>query len=173
MNAAPPPDKAALPAWARALRMRRVELGKSQERVALDSGILNQTTISELEGAKYEVGNLTTARTAGLARGLGWTLAEMEEALGLNFGLAGMDTPTTHPASSPSTPPTTQPVELPDELLEAVSLYGKRFPDLKEPKWQQFLASFRARGMEGETPEDWLDLYRNMARHGIQPEEKD
>lgn len=78
----------ALPQWARALRLRRLELGKSQEAVALDSGILNQTTVSELENDKYEIGNLTAARLGGLARGLNWSLAELEKATGVDFGLS-------------------------------------------------------------------------------------
>jgi len=80
-------SNANLPAWARALRVRRAELGISQEEAAARSEVLNQTTISELENGKYELGNLTAARLAALARGLQWTLAELERAVGVDFGL--------------------------------------------------------------------------------------
>lgn len=87
-----PPEKT-LPKWAIALKLRRVSIGKSQDKVALDSGVLNQTTVSELEGARYEIGNLTAGRLAGLARGLDWTLTELERELGVDFGLSNYTPP--------------------------------------------------------------------------------
>ena len=78
---------ATLPAWARALRVRRATLGISQDEVAARSEVLNQTTVSELENGKYEIGNLTASRLAALARGLNWTLAELEKSVGVDFGL--------------------------------------------------------------------------------------
>ena len=77
-----------------AIRRRRAEIGKSQEMVALDSHILNQTTVSELENGRYELVNLTAARLAGLARGLNWGLAELEQATGVNLGMAAYESST-------------------------------------------------------------------------------
>ena len=91
-------SNATLPAWARALRVRRAVLGISQEEVAARSEVLNQTTVSELENGKYEIGNLTASRLAALARGLQWTLAELEREVGVDFGLgAYMDAATAQP----------------------------------------------------------------------------
>jgi transcriptional regulator with XRE-family HTH domain len=158
--------KAPAPAWATALRVRRAALGKSQEQVALDSGILNQTTVSELEGGRYEVGNLTVARLSGLARGLNWTMAELEAALGLDFTLSSLDA-----AQPVSAPPAPRPAPLPDGLRAAIDLYSKnqRFADLREPRWQQYLAGFNWREGQPADPEAWLDLYRDLTRAGVEP----
>ncbi|WP_019008944.1 helix-turn-helix domain-containing protein [Deinococcus aquatilis] len=58
---------------------------------------------------------------------------------------------------------------LPDELQQAVEMYSTRYPDLAKPEWQDYLASFKNRSMEADTPEDWLDFYRNLVRFGVQP----
>lgn len=154
-----------VPPWAAALRVRRAALGKSQEQVALDSGILNQTTVSELEGGRYEVGNLAITRLAGLARGLNWSLAELEEHLGLDFNLNSLET-TSRAANAPARH--TKP-QLPHGLQEAVELYSRRYPDLLDPTWQNYLAGFRWREGEPEEPEAWLDLYRDLTRAGVVP----
>ena len=57
----------------------------------------------------------------------------------------------------------------PDSLLEAARLYGGRFPDLLEPTWQKYLTTFKARGAKTDSAEEWLDLYRDLAKHGITP----
>lgn len=74
-----------------ALKLRRVELGKSQADVAFDSEVLTQTTVSELERGKYGPADLTAARLAALARGLNWTVAELERATGLQLNLTPVD----------------------------------------------------------------------------------
>lgn len=160
-----PRTKKDVPAWAVALRVRRAALGKSQEQVALDSGILNQTTVSELEGGRYEVGNLAITRLAGLARGLNWSLAELEEHLELDFNLGSLEATSRSTASAlPQTA-----LQLPQALQDAITLYGKRFSDLNDPVWQQYLAGFRWRDGEPEDPEAWLDLYRDLTRAGVVP----
>lgn len=80
----------------RALKLRRTELGKSQADVAFDSEVLTQTTVSELERAKYGPEDLTASRLAALARGLNWTVAELEQATGLNLNLSP-DPPASRP----------------------------------------------------------------------------
>ncbi|WP_322474693.1 helix-turn-helix transcriptional regulator [Deinococcus sp. AB2017081] len=58
---------------------------------------------------------------------------------------------------------------LPDALHEAVQLYGKRFPELRDARWQQYLAGFNWREGQPDDPEAWLDLYRDLTRAGIVP----
>jgi transcriptional regulator with XRE-family HTH domain len=76
-----------LPPWANALKLRRVALGKSQEEVANDSQVLTQRTVSELENAKYTPDSLTVSRLVALARGLEWTLFDLQTATGLDLSL--------------------------------------------------------------------------------------
>lgn len=151
--------------WAAALRVRRAQLGKSQEAVALDSGILNQTTVSELEGGRYDIANLTAARLAGLARGLNWTLAEMETALGIDFGLSA------YPSKADRAPTPPPALDLPPGLQDAIDRYGDDYEDLRTPKWQHFLARARFRGGKPQTAKDWLEVYRDFARTGYEPDE--
>lgn len=73
----------------------------------------------------------------------------------------------TQPIPVPINPHPARP--LPDALQEAVQLYGKRFPELRESRWQQYLAGFNWREGEPEHPEAWLDLYRDLSRAGIVP----
>lgn len=168
----PTRSKREVPAWAAALKARRFELGKSQETVALDSGILNQTTVSELEGGKYELQNLTVARVTGLARGLEWSLAELEEETGIDLGLSQYvprssreETSGTRRRSVKRSAP------LPPGLEAAIKIYGKRFEDLQDPVWQQYLAGFNWRSGQPQDPEAWLDLYRDLVRAGVEPGE--
>lgn len=147
-----------------ALKLRRVELGKSQADVAFDSDILTQTTVSELERGKYGPEDLTAARLAGLARGLGWTVLELEKATGLDLNL-GL------PDEGESAMSKSRPRPLPEGLKEAVDIYGKRFEDLQDPAWQQYLAGFNWRSGQPKDPEAWLDLYRDLVRAGVEPGE--
>ncbi|GGO32595.1 hypothetical protein GCM10008949_30360 [Deinococcus humi] len=141
--------------------MRRVELGKSQADVAFESEVLTQTTVSELERGKYGPEDLTAARLSALARGLNWTVAELEAATGLNLGLS--------PASDDQMTVVLRP--LPEGLQAAIDIYGKRFSDLLDPTWQQYMAKFRWREGQPEDAESWLDLYRDLSRAGIVPGE--
>ena len=59
--------------------------------------------------------------------------------------------------------------QIADSLLEAAEIYGGRFPDLHQPAWQTYLSSFKPRGARADSPEEWLDLYRDLAKHGITP----
>ncbi len=175
----PPKPRSArvAPAWAVALKMRRAQLGKSQEQVALDSGILNQTTVSELEGGRYEVSNLAIARLAGLARGLDWTLSELEEKLGLDFNLSSLDEPRA-PASAAFTAkakgyriPKQALPPIPDTLIDAAIIYGDRpgMEGLKEYRWQRTMERLPHR-RRPQTPEEWLALYLDL-REKLDPPE--
>jgi SOS-response transcriptional repressor LexA len=78
------------PAWAERLAYRRLIVlnRKPQEEIALDSGILTQRTVSEIETGKYAPNQLTSERLAGLARGYGYRdIFEMQDDLGLDFKL--------------------------------------------------------------------------------------
>ncbi|EYB67055.1 hypothetical protein DEIPH_ctg052orf0053 [Deinococcus phoenicis] len=167
------------------MRVRRAELGKSQEQVALDSGILNQTTVSELEGGRYDLANLTIARLAGLARGLGWTLAQMEVALGVDFGLSSYEGAMPTPRSRPQRPRASaalsaaaqgyhappEPLPIPDALREAAATFGQQpeFAPLSELRWQRYLAEIPFRRTP-TTPGEWLVVYLNR-RDEVDPPE--
>ena len=58
---------------------------------------------------------------------------------------------------------------LPASLLEAAEVYGARIPALRNLAWQKYLVSFRPRGAKADTAEEWLDLYRDLSKHGIKP----
>lgn len=152
----------------RALKLRRTELGKSQADVAFDSEVLTQTTVSELERAKYGPEDLTASRLAALARGLNWTVAELEQATGLNLNLSPAP-----PASRPLTdaerrgwtlPDEDQGPEIPEALRVAAEKYGHgENAPLAERRWLEELADLDFRE-EPETPEDWLALYSRLSK---------
>lgn len=143
-----------------AIRVRRAELGKSQEQVALDSGVLNQTTVSELEGGRYDLANLTAARLAGLARGLDWSLAEMERKLEVDFGLGSYEEMTlAHPLPPPSQDFT---VEVPAELLEAAEIYKSIDPLIAHPTVQQQLARAGFFGGGPQTAQQWVRYFNDV-----------
>jgi transcriptional regulator with XRE-family HTH domain len=78
------------PPWAERLMYRRLITlrRKSQGQVALDSDILTQRTISEIETGKYGPEQLTAERLAGLARGYEYRdIFEMQDDIGLDFKL--------------------------------------------------------------------------------------
>jgi SOS-response transcriptional repressor LexA len=82
-RSAPLPDR---PPWAQALVLRRLNLGLSQEQVALESEILTQRTVSELETGRYSPVDLTNRRVVALAKGLRLTPFRLQELIGLNLG---------------------------------------------------------------------------------------
>lgn len=170
----------------KALKLRRVELGKSQADVAFDSEVLTQTTVSELERGKYGPGDLTSTRLAALAKGLNWTVAELEKATGANLGLTIMhfysvkvedirnhvgDAPYPTTSSSQGAAPFSadalgyqiprrEPEPIGDALLEAANLYGDspEFAPLREYRWQRHLwdTPYRKRP---QTPSEWLTAF--------------
>lgn len=161
----PPRQRREVPAWATALKTRRFELGKSQEGVALDSGILNQTTVSELEGGKYELQNLTAARVAGLARGLEWTLAELEAETGVDLGLSGY---TSKSDPSPPAREKPRPRPLPEALEQMIEEKQALAPELATERWQQYLAGQRFSTGEA-TPDRWWNLFLVLKSAGVEP----
>lgn len=74
------------PAWAVALRKRRVdELKVSQERVVANSGdVLTQSDVTRMErGRLHPVNDLPIAKFFGLLRGYEWTLEQFQDVTGL------------------------------------------------------------------------------------------
>lgn len=84
-----PRPKNPVPAWALALRMRRVELGNlTQEDIqARSEDQISQGTVSDLERGKIALDSLNVRRASALARALNWTLAEMQRATGVDLGI--------------------------------------------------------------------------------------
>jgi transcriptional regulator with XRE-family HTH domain len=86
-----PPPK---PPAALALQLRRVKLQLSQEKVALDAG-MSQAAYSDIERGARDLLSVPTGRVIALARALNWTLEEMQEATGVDFGLVNSTRRTT------------------------------------------------------------------------------
>ena len=84
-----PRPKNVVPAWALALKMRRLQLGNlTQEDVQARSGdLISQGTISDLERGKVSLDSLNVRRAAALARALNWSLAQLQEATGVDLGV--------------------------------------------------------------------------------------
>ncbi len=149
-----------------ALRERRTSavVNKRQEDVALDANI-SQKLVSQIERGEQDLRTSGLNTILGLLRALQWTLADLQQATGIDLGTADSQDAGITESSRPEA--TAKPV--PASLLEAAELYGGRFPDLREPSWQAYLGSFRPRGAKADSPEEWLDLYRDLAKHGITP----
>lgn len=76
-----------LPHWASAIRERRRELGKSQNRIVGESeGRLNQTELSRLErGLIHPTLDLSTAKLYALLEALEWSPSDFAEATRLEY----------------------------------------------------------------------------------------
>ena len=80
--------RAAPPAWALKLKMRRLELGKGQEQIVAESGdVVTQGWMSDVERGKVDLRNAGFTKVVALARALNWTLAEMQRATGIDLGV--------------------------------------------------------------------------------------
>lgn len=82
-----------IPGWSLALKVRRTQLGLSQEGVAdaSDDGI-SQKAVSDLETGRVQLTDMALGRVVALARALGWSLIEMQRATGVNLGVAEIET---------------------------------------------------------------------------------
>lgn len=179
----------------KALKLRRAELGKSQADVAFDSEVLTQTTVSELERGKYGPEDLTAARLAALAKGLNWTVAELEEATGLELNLSsseaigqflerrfpGMDwrqdakdPPGLFDPRTLFHPPANRRREkrpLWPNLAEMIEEKQEKYPALQETRWQQHLNQTRFSGGQEPDAEGWFEMYQAMRRNNVEPED--
>ncbi len=109
-----PQPKNPVPAWALALKMRRVQLGNlTQEEIqARAEDVISQGTVSDLERGKITLDSLNVKRASALARALEWTLSDMQRATGVDLGIS----------------------EAEDTAREATPVY--RLQDLTNPKRQ-------------------------------------
>lgn len=75
------------PAWAKAIRDRRIGLGLAQEKIAADSGdTLAQRSISDIERGRVHPLSLGAEKFFGLLRALRWSLADFSKATGIEIG---------------------------------------------------------------------------------------
>ncbi|WP_165953335.1 LexA family transcriptional regulator [Deinococcus sp. S9] len=82
----------ATPAWADALRERRMKLALSQEEVAARTGdALSQRAISALETGATPLEKVAISRVISLANALNWSLRQMQEATGVELGATNHD----------------------------------------------------------------------------------
>lgn len=77
-----------IPAWSIALKVRRSQLGLSQEGVAEASrdGI-SQKAVSDLETGRVHLTDMALSRVIALAQALSWSLADMQQATGVDLGI--------------------------------------------------------------------------------------
>lgn len=157
--------------------MRRAELGKSQADVAFDSGELTQTTVSELERGKYGPEDLTAFRLAALAKGLNWTIPELEKATGLNLGIYVSESETLDIVRNEAgevigaafrNPPPPRLRPIPSELAEMIEEKGHLAEELQTERWQQYLAGQRF-STGRATPERWWNLFLVLKNAGVEP----
>lgn len=149
------------------LRSRREAMGLTQDQVVDQAGIPTITQLSE-----YENGKVNIARSKYLPKLAAVLRLREEDIRSINPSAVFTAAPeAAEDADSRSAPrqPMAQTRRLPQGLQAAVDTYGKRFEDLRDPKWQQYLAGFSWREGEPEDPEAWLDLYRDLTRAGVVP----
>ena len=160
------PRRTPKPHWAVAFKKRRETEVGSQEELAMRADV-SQSLISQIERGVQHPTGVSVERFARLLRALNWTAPAFSEATGISLG----------PTIEESLPSRRAEVvtpharRLPQGLQAAVDTYGKRFDDLRDPKWQQYLAGFSWREGEPEDPEAWVDLYRDLTRAGVVPGE--
>lgn len=145
------------------IKQRRKERGLTQEQLVERTGLSSQSYLSALEKGRYHIGR--SDHFGAIAKAL---MLSAEDIRAVNPSAV-----ITLVAESRLSAVTSEPVKLPRELPQglqaAIDTYGKRFDDLRDPKWQQYLAGFSWREGEPEDPEAWLDLYRDLTRAGIIP----
>jgi len=163
-----PPVNAQAALIGEALRERRTSsaVNKRQEDVALDAAV-SQKLVSQIERGEQDLRTSGLNTILGLLRALKWTLADLQKVTGLDLGIS--DPATDAQLRNVGAMNSPEPKTVAASLLEAADLYGQRFPDLREQTWQNYLNSFRPHGAVADTPEEWLDLYRDLIKHGITP----
>lgn len=121
-----------IPRWADALRMRRSALGLSQDEVAQRSQeSLAQRTVSALENGTIDLRDLSVGRLLALAKALGWTLYDLQQATRIDLGIQTPEGGRLSPA-----PVRTFPLYSLEEALKPLSQM-KPFPDYPAPVWNR------------------------------------
>lgn len=157
-----PPPRPEKPSWAAVIKARRAEVVGSQEDLAVRAEI-SQSLVSQIERGVHNPTSLSVDRFAQFLDALNWSAAEFSAATGIE--ISGILTGAPVEQSSPKP----RRINLPQALREAIEKYSRRYPDLRDPTWQNYLAGFRWREGEPEEPEAWLDLYRDLIRAGVVP----
>ena len=139
------------------MQAHRKRKGLTQDQVVDQSTVPTPQYLSALENGRYDVRNSEHFRS--LIGVYGLTADQVAE--------ISPDAVITVASPEIARPP--RHVSLPQGLQEAIELHGKRYSDLRDPTWQNYLAGFRWREGEPEEPEAWLDLYRDLIRAGVVP----
>lgn len=145
----------------------------------------SQQTLSRLESDKTGefIANARPRIQRMLSCLLGWTADEFSAHVGItipevpyvlnkNGKLMEVATPELEEQWKRSGSPKPKEVnlrDLPQGLQEAIKEFGRRFSDLLDPRWQQYLAGFQWREGVPDDPNAWLDLYRDLDRAGVVP----
>lgn len=141
--------------------------GKTQAQIADEIGV-DRTYVSQMVNGK--VNWVNSAYFPALVAALGLNFRQVEK-LRPDAVTQLMSAAIQSGAVVEAPIPTPEPRPLPDGLQSAIDVYGKRFSDLQDPAWQQYMAKFRWRTGQPEDAEAWLDLYRDLSRAGIVPGE--
>lgn len=142
--------------------------GKTQAQIADDLGV-DRTYVSQMVNGK--VNWVNSAYFPALVTALGLNFRQIQQlkpdaVTGLVSAAIKTGAALTLKESAPHARP------LPQGLQDAIDAFGKRFPDLLDAKWQQYLAGFQWRRGIPEDPTAWLDLYRDLDRAGVVPGEE-
>ncbi|KEF35513.1 hypothetical protein RDMS_01810 [Deinococcus sp. RL] len=138
------------------LKERREAKGLTQEQVVDGTTVPSGSYLSNLESGKVNPGR--SKHFPSLAAFLG--LSE-EEIRAINPSAVITLTPEP-PAPSP------RPRSLPDELAEMIAAKGHLAPELKEERWQQYLAGQRF-STGSVSPERWWNLFLLLKSAGVEP----
>lgn len=120
------------------IRKRREERGLTQENVVDNTTVPNAGYLSKIES-----GGINPARTKHLL-----SIAEF-------VGLSEDDLIKIMPMAAFSAPESSEKKEdraIPPALLDAIDMFGDKYPELKTREWQQFLVGFRSRNPKEKTP---------------------
>ncbi|MCD0164454.1 helix-turn-helix transcriptional regulator [Deinococcus sp. 12RED42] len=140
--------------------------GKTQRQVAEEAGMPQPSYLSHMVNGR--INWVESAYFPGLVTALNLSLREIKKLrpdIVTQLVTAAVQAGT----FDESTVPEPKARTLPQGLQEAIELHGKRYSDLRDPTWQNYLAGFRWREGEPEEPEAWLDLYRDLTRAGVVP----
>ena len=154
--------------WIRSIREDKgIRQSDVEKRSAEFGAKISQSHLSKIEKGNAPLAGLGAERMDALRRALDLTPEDWVSHTGLR--LVVKEESEEYSSVTTHFPGQSLKVEHRDALQEAIELYGKRFSDLNDPVWQQYLAGFRWRDGEPEDPEAWLDLYRDLTRAGVVP----
>ena len=89
MTTTTPKKRKAPPKWALALKLRRTELGKTQDDIVAESNdLMTQAWVTDIERGRTDLLKAGMEKVVALARALEWSLEDMQEATGLDLGMA-------------------------------------------------------------------------------------